>query len=106
MMSYKGYQAVLKYDDEAEVFHGEVVGTRDVIFFEGASVEELNREFQFSINDYLDFCAERGHEPDKRFSGQIPLRVSPDVHRAVNAIAKSEGKSLNAWIAETIERAV
>ena len=28
MMSYKGYQAVLKYDDEAEVFHGEVVGTR------------------------------------------------------------------------------
>ena len=54
-MSYKGYQAVLKYDDEAEVFHGEVVGTRDVVFFEGASVEELNREFQLSINDYLDF---------------------------------------------------
>ena len=47
MMSYKGYQAVLKYDDETEVFHGEVVGTRDVVFFEGASVEELNREFQF-----------------------------------------------------------
>ena len=106
MMSYKGYQAVLKYDDEAEVFHGEVIGTRDVVFFEGASVEELNREFQFSIDDYLDFCAEQGHEPDKRFSGQIPLRVSPDVHRAANAIAKSEGKSLNAWIAETIERAV
>ena len=80
-------------------------------------MEELNREFQSSINDYLDFCAERGHEPDKRFSGQISLtaffsqrviilRVSPDVHRAANAIAKSEGKSLNAWIAETIERAV
>ena len=106
MMSYKGYQAVLKYDDEAEVFHGEVVGTRDVIFFEGTSVEELNREFQFSIDDYLVFCAERGHEPDKRFSGQIPLRISPEVHRAANAIAKTEGKSLNAWIAETIERAV
>ena len=106
MMSYKGYQAVLKYDDEAEVFHGEVVGTRDVIFFEGGSVEELNREFRVSIDDYLDFCAERGHEPDRRFSGRIPLRVSPDVHRAANATAKSEGKSLNAWIAETIERAV
>ena len=117
MMSYKGYQAVLKYDDEAEVFHGEVVGTRDVIFFEGTSVEELNREFQSSIDAYLAFCAERGHEPDKRFSGQIPLtaffsqrviflRVSRDVHRAASAIAKSEGKSLNAWIAETVERAV
>ncbi len=67
-MSYKGYQAVLKYDDEAEIFHGEVVGTRDVIFFEGTSVEDLNREFQSSIDDYLDFCAERGHEPDKPFT--------------------------------------
>ena len=67
MMSYKDYQAVLKYDDEAEVFHGEVVDTRDVIFFEGASVEELNREFQFSIDDYLAFCdhesARRGSDP-------------------------------------------
>ena len=70
MMSYKGYQAVLKYDDEAEVFHGEVVGTRDVVFFEGASVEELNSEFQFSINDYLDFCAERVTNLTSDFRGR------------------------------------
>ena len=106
MMKYKGYQAIFKYDDETEIFHGEVIGTRDVIFFEGTSVEELNREFRFSIDDYLALCAERGQEPDKPFSGRIPLRISPDVHRAANAVAKSEGKSLNAWLAETIERAV
>ena len=106
MMKYKGYQAVFKYDDEAETFHGEVIDTRDVIFFEGTSVEELNREFRFSIDDYLAMCAERGQEPDKPFSGRIPLRISPEVHRAANAVAKSEGKSLNAWLAETIERAV
>ena len=70
MMSYKGYQAVLKYDDEAEVFHGEVVGTRDVVFFEGASVEELNREFQLSINDYLNFCAERVTNLTRDFRGR------------------------------------
>ena len=57
---------MLKYADEAEVFHGEVVGTRDVIFFEGTSIEELNNEFRFSTDDYLAFCAERGQEPDKR----------------------------------------
>ena len=71
MMNYKGYQAVLKYDDESEVFHGEVVGIPDVIFFEGTSVEEMNREFQFSIDDYLTFCAERSHEPDSDFSGRF-----------------------------------
>lgn len=106
MMKYKGYQAIFKYDDEAELFHGEVIDTRDVIFFEGTSVKELNKEFRFSIDDYLAMCAERGQEPDKPFSGRIPLRISPEVHRAANAVAKSEGKSLNAWLAETIERAV
>ena len=106
MMKYKGYQATLKYDDESQVFYGEVISTRDVIFFEGTSVEELNKEFRFSIDDYLAMCAERGQEPDKPFSGRIPLRISPEVHRAANAVAKSEGKSLNAWLAETIERAV
>ncbi|MCY3542662.1 MAG: type II toxin-antitoxin system HicB family antitoxin [Chloroflexi bacterium] len=105
-MKYKGYQAIFKYDDEAELFHGEVIDTRDVIFFEGTSVEDLNKEFRFSIDDYLAMCAERGQEPDKPFSGRIPLRISPEVHRAANAVAKSEGKSLNAWLAETIERSV
>ena len=105
MMSYKGYQAAIKFDHDAEVFHGEVVGTRDVIFFEATSVDELKKEFQFSIDDYLSMCAERGHAPDKPFSGKIPLRISPAVHRAATAAAKAEGKSLNAWLATAVARA-
>ncbi len=105
MMEYKGYRATVTFDSDAGVFHGEVVDTRDVIVFEGVSVEQLQEEFKFSIEDYLVVCAERGREPDKPFSGQIPLRVTPTVHRAATAAAKSEGKSLNAWLAETVERA-
>ena len=77
MMDYKGYRAVVSYDDEAGIFHGEVVGTRDVITFEGTSVEQLRKEFRFSIDDYLAVCTERGRQPDKPFSGKIPLRVAP-----------------------------
>ena len=33
MITYRGYQAAISFDHEAEVFHGEVVGTRDVIFY-------------------------------------------------------------------------
>ena len=106
MMEYRGYRAAVHFDYEAGVFHGEVVGTRDVIVFEGTSVDQLKQEFHFSIDDYLAVCAERGREPDKPFSGRIPLKVSPHLHRAAVAAAKAEGKSLNAWVAETIERAV
>ena len=101
MMEYKGYRAAVIYDDEAGNFYGEVVGTRDVITFEPTSVEQLQKEFRFSIDDYLAVCAERGRQPDKPFSGKISLRVSPQVHRA--AAAKAPGKSLNAWLSETVE---
>ena len=105
MMQYRGYRAAVTFDDSAGVFHGEVVDTRDVITFEGDSVEQLQKEFEFSIDDYLAVCAERGREPDRPYSGKIPLRVPPQVHRAAAAAAKSEGKTLNAWLAETVERA-
>ena len=105
MMKYKGYHAEVTYDHEAAVFHGEVVGTRDVIFFEGTSVDQLNEEFHFSVDDYLAVCAERDREPDKPYSGRIPLRIPSSLHRAATVAARAEGKSLNSWIAETVERA-
>lgn len=65
MMKYKGYTATARFDAEARVFHGEVVDTRDVIVFEGDSVAQLEKEFHFSIDDYLAVCAERGREPER-----------------------------------------
>ena len=105
-MTYRGYQARVKFDYDAGVFHGEVVDTRDVIFFEGTTVDELNKEFRFSIDDYLAMCAERGEEPDRPYSGKVALRMSPETHRAAAMAAQAEEKSLNAWLADTIERVV
>ena len=72
MMEYKGYRGVVTFDDEAGIFHGEVVDTRDVITFQGASVEQLRKEFRCSIDEYLAVFAERGQEPDKPFMGRFP----------------------------------
>jgi predicted HicB family RNase H-like nuclease len=104
-MTYKGYDALVTYDEEAELFHGEVMNTRDVITFEGSSVGELKQALQESIEDYLSFCKERGEEPEKPFSGQFVVRVEPPVHRAAVSAAKREGLSLNRWVAGVLERA-
>ena len=106
MMEYHGYRAAVTFDDDAGIFHGEVIDTLDVITFQGETVVELRQAFADSVDEYLTVCAERGRMPDKPFSGRIPLRVSPAVHRAATAAARTEGKSLNAWLAETVERAV
>ena len=65
IMTYKGYQGKVKLDEGAGVLHGEVIDTRDVITFQGASSEELKRAFEASVDDYLDFCASRGQGPEE-----------------------------------------
>jgi len=106
MMEYKGYVGKVEFDDEAGIFHGEVLDTRDVITFQGRSVDELKTAFQESIDDYLAFCKQRGEEPNKPFSGQFVTRIPPELHRQVNLAASISGKSLNAWVAEQLQAAV
>jgi predicted HicB family RNase H-like nuclease len=106
MMEYKGYVGKVEFDDEAELFHGEVLDTRDVITFQGRSVAELRTAFEESIDDYLAFCKERGEEPNKPFSGQFITRIPPELHRQVNLAANISGKSLNAWVVEQLQAAV
>src|ERR1700733_9842867 len=106
MMEYKGYVGKVEFDDEAGIFHGEVLDTRDIITFQGQSVAELKTAFQESIDDYLAFCKQRGEEPDKPFSGQFITRIPPELHRQVNLAANISGKSLNAWVVEQLQVAV
>ena len=106
MMQHRGYRAVVVFDDDAGLLHGEVVDTRDVITFQGSSIAEVRQAFADSVDEYLAVCSERGRQPDRPFSGRIPLRLSPKVHRAAAAAAKTEGKSLNGWLAETVGRAL
>jgi len=102
-MTYKGYQASVELDEEGRVFHGEVINTRDVITFQGTSVDELKQAFEDSVDDYLEFCASRGEAPEKPFSGKFLVRVPPEVHRKVMTEARQQGKSLNAYVLEKLQ---
>ena len=79
MMEYKGYIGKVEVDDEAGILHGEVINLRDVITFEGETVDELRLAFKESIDDYLEFCVERGEEPEKPFSGKFIVRLAPEL---------------------------
>jgi predicted HicB family RNase H-like nuclease len=105
-MRYKGYEGIVTYDEEAKIFHGEVIGLKDVITFQGTSVDDLEHAFKDSIDDYLDFCKKKKHEPEKPFSGNLILRISPEIHKEVTIEAKHRGISLNAFLNELISREV
>jgi predicted HicB family RNase H-like nuclease len=104
MLKYKGYTGYVEFDDESGIFHGEVLDLRDVITFQGKSVEEIKKAFRESIDDYLEFCKERNEKADKPFSGRLMVRLPPRLHRKVFISARREGKSLNQWIAEKLDK--
>lgn len=105
-MTYKGYIGQVALDEAAGVFHGQIVNTRDIITFQGRTVRELRKALKDSIEDYLEFCRERGEDPDKPLSGRFVLRIDPELHREVTIAAVREGKSLNKWVAERLQREV
>lgn len=104
-IKYGKYSATIEFDQDAGIFHGEVVNLNDVVTFQGRSVSELAEAFRDSIEDYMKACAEFGKEPEKPFTGNFQVRLRPEVHRSAVMAAKMEGKSLNKWVAEKLEQA-
>ena len=105
MIEYRGYTGTFEYDPELELLAGHVIDLRDEIYFEGESVAELKSSMHRAVDHYLAVCNERGDTPDKPFSGQLRLRMDPQLHRSVAIAASTAGKSLNTWIVETLEGA-
>ncbi len=103
MMNYKGYVGSVEYDEENRVFTGTVINTRTVITFHGSSVDELEREFRASVEDYLQWCREDGIEPEKPYSGKFNVRFSPELHRRAAIGAKRLGLSLNSFVERAVE---
>ena len=106
MLKYKDYIGHVIFDEEAELFHGEVINIKDVITFQGDSVKSLKKAFHESVDDYLDFCAKRNETPEKPFSGKFNVRLDPELHRAAAVAAKKAKMSLNAWIINAIKNRV
>lgn len=89
-----------------ECFIGHIAGIRDVVGFHGESVAELRLAFEEAVDDYLATCAKLGHEPNHPYSGQFRLRLKPELHARAAIAAETNGKSINAWFSEVIERSV
>lgn len=108
MMTYKGYMAMVEFDDSVGRLHGRVVnsGPYPIATFEATNVDELQAEFQRSIDEYLLSCQEDGVEPQRPFSGKLNVRLGPELHQNVARSAAESGLSLNSWICQTLGKNV
>lgn len=104
MMKYKSYIARIEYDEEDRIFVGHLAGIKDIVGFHGSTVNELEKAFHESVDNYLAISKETGRRPQKSYSGNLMLRIPPEVHAAVATAAQIHGKSINQWASDTLKK--
>ena len=100
-----GYQAVISYDPEIEMFRGEFVGLNGGADFYAKDADSLKREGQTSLDVFLKMCDGDGVSPKKRL-GKFALRLDPEIYRQASVAAAATGQSLNTFIANAVKRAI
>ena len=102
MLKYRDFYGSVEYSAHDECFFGKIIGTTDLVTFEGKSVDNLKKAFAEAVEDYLVLCKEAGKEPQKSYKGSFNIRISPELHKAAAAIASREGISLNTFVERAI----
>ena len=106
LMIVDGYRASIEYDDEIDMFRGEILGLTGGADFYGRNPRELRTEFKKSLRVFLAVCQEKGIEPRRQYSGKFNLRISPELHERLAILAQAEGKSLNAIAQKALQQHV
>lgn len=106
MLTYKGYHAKVEYRPDDGLLYGRVLDLRDTVVFEVESASEVQGAFEGAVDEYIEFCAEIGREPEKPYSGRFNVRLTSDLHRAAAIAAEGEEESLNAFVGKAIEHEV
>ena len=102
-MQHKGYKGCFEYDESSDIFHGQIIGIKDVVTFQGRSIDELKVALHDSVDDYLEMCEQEKKAPDKPFSGKFSLRLTPELHSNVAESAALTKRSINSWVIEAVE---
>ena len=101
---YKDYFTDVHFDAESKTLYGKIEGIADLINFYTTDATKVEEEFRSAVDDYIEFCKEKGVNPDKPYSGVFNVRVSPELHRCLALKARQENCSLNAVVRTTLEQ--
>jgi predicted HicB family RNase H-like nuclease len=106
IMTVDRYSAKIEYDQELDLFRGEILGLNGGADFYGKNPKALRAAFKQSLQVFLEVCKEKGLEPRRNFSGKFNLRISPALHEKLAIEAQAQGKSINTLAQEALQERV
>ena len=103
LLKYKGYTGSVDYSEEDNCLYGKVLGmSKDMITYEGQDINELRRDFEGAIDDYLALCKATGKAPRAPYSGNLNIRITPEIHSRIAMMAMQAGTTINGFIRDTL----
>lgn len=103
IMTVDGFHAKIEYNEELDMFRGEILGLNGGADFYGKNPKALRAEFKKSLQVFLEICKEKGIEPRKHYSGKFNLRIPAELHEKLAIAAQAEGKSINMLAQEALQ---
>ena len=105
-LEYKGYSGSIEYSKADNCLYGKVIGLDKgtCITYEGGTALDLFEDFKGAIDDYLDYCKDKGVKPKKSYSGTLNIRIPSEIHCRIATYAENHGTSINSFIRDSIER--
>jgi len=101
-LTYKGYDGSVEYSAEDRLLHGRILGTRDMVSFDGTGVKSIEKNFRGAVDEYLEFCKAEGKSPDVPFKGNFNVRVPQDLHQRAALYAEEHEVKLNAVVQDAL----
>ena len=102
-LEYKGYKGSVEYSKQDDCLFGKVQGlSKELIAYEGNTLEELRHDFEEGVDSYLEYCRAEGVESAKPYSGKLNLRMPSELHSRVAAFVSASGTTINDFINKAI----
>jgi len=78
LLSYKDFCGSIEYSAADGCFFGKIVGSADLVTFEGENKESLKAAFCEAVEDYLALCEAEGKEPRKKREEPFSILASSE----------------------------
>ena len=101
---YKSYLGSCNVSIEATCLHGKIEFINDLVNYEAQTTQELKKEFESAVDDYLEHCKSLGKNPDKTLKGSFNVRIGYELHKKATVKAENMGKTLNEYIKDIVKK--
>jgi predicted HicB family RNase H-like nuclease len=103
LLRYKGFLGPAEMSDEDDAFFGKVIGIKDLVSYQGATVKELKKDFKEAVDSYLGVCKRCNKPVQKSLTGNFNVPIKPELHQLASCTAAEKGVSLNKVVQEAIQ---